>query len=91
MLVVQSRKQIITLKYQTLRKIILPLLIIINLQNKNTLCKNKKKKIVDQYDISNLVKNSNSNTKFGTLATKAEVAAEQNKIVELVKIVKLNC
>ena len=43
----------------------------------------KENKLVDQSDNSNLVKNSDLNTKIATLATKAEVKLEQDKIVKL--------
>ena len=59
-----------TLKYQKTREYTLLLLIIINLQ-------------VTYFDISNLVKNSGLSTKLATLATKAEIKAEQDKIVKL--------
>ena len=39
----------------------------------------KQNKLIDQSDISNLVKNSDLNS---TLATEAELKAEQNKIVK---------
>ena len=43
----------------------------------------KEKKLVDQSDISNLIKNSDLNTKLATLATKSQLKAEQDKIVKL--------
>ena len=43
----------------------------------------KEKELVDNSDISNLVKNSNLNTELGLLAAKAELKAEQDKIVKL--------
>ena len=42
-----------------------------------------KKKLVHKYDISNLVENSDLNTKLRIRATKAELKAEQDKIVKL--------
>ena len=39
----------------------------------------KEKEIVNKSDISNLVKNSDLNTKLSTLATKAELKVEANK------------
>ena len=47
------------------------------------ICKEKPKKLVSKSDISNLVKSSDLNTKFSILATKAELKAEQDKIVKL--------
>ena len=38
---------------------------------------------MNKSDISNQVKNSDLNTKLATLATKAELEAEQDKIVKL--------
>ena len=46
-----------------MRKNILPPLIIINLQKEILDAKIKEKKLVAQYDISNLVRNSDLNTK----------------------------
>ena len=43
----------------------------------------KQKELIDKSSISNLVKNSNLNTKLATLAIKAELKAEQDKIVKL--------
>ena len=45
----------------------------------------KQKELVSNYDISNLLKNSNLDQKIEMLATKAELKAVQNKIVKLVK------
>ena len=42
----------------------------------------KEKKLIDQWDIFNLVKNSDLNTKLSTLAIKAGLKAEQYKIVK---------
>ena len=42
-----------------------------------------KKKLVHKSDISNLVENSDLNTKLRIRATKAELKAEQYKIVKL--------
>ena len=42
-----------------------------------------KKKLVHKSDISNLIGNSDLNTKLGIRATKAELTAEQDKIVKL--------
>ena len=42
-----------------------------------------KKKLVHKSDISNLIENSDLNTKLGIRATKAELTAEQDKIVKL--------
>ena len=43
----------------------------------------KEKELVDKSNISNLVKNSDLNIKLQTLATKAFLKAEQDKIVKL--------
>ena len=43
----------------------------------------KQKELVSKSDISNLVKISDLNTKLPTLATKADLKAEQDKIVQL--------
>ena len=43
----------------------------------------KGEKLVDQSDIFNLVKDSDFNKKFATLAAKAKLKAEQYKIVKL--------
>ena len=43
----------------------------------------KEQGLVDKSNISNLVKNSNLNTKLAKLATKAELKVEQNKIVKV--------
>ena len=43
----------------------------------------KEKGLVDKFSVSNLVKNSDFNTKLVTLATKAELKAEQYKKVKL--------
>ena len=43
----------------------------------------KEKTLVDKFDISNLVKNSDLNTKLATPETKAQLKTEQDKIVEL--------
>ena len=40
------------------------------------------KGLIDKSDISNLVKNSDFNIKLTTLTTKAELKAEQEKIVK---------
>ena len=63
-----------TLKYQTLRKNSLLLLIIIFKWNIWT--KDKRKGLVDKSDIFNFVKNTGLRTKLATLATKAELKAE---------------
>ena len=39
--------------------------------------------MINESNISDLVRNSDLNTKFETLATKAELKADQDKIVEL--------
>ena len=57
------------LKYLKSRKSILLLLVKINLQE-STWDKHKKKELVNKSDVSNLVKNSELNTKLVTLATK---------------------
>ena len=44
--------------------------------------KRKEKELVDKSNISNLAKNSDSNTKLATLARKGELKAEQDKIVK---------
>ena len=61
-----SKRQIITLKYQKLRQIILLLLIIVNLQVKIREIIIKEKGLVDKSNISNLL-----STKIAKLATKA--------------------
>ena len=43
----------------------------------------KIKKVVGEYDISGLVNNTDLNTTLSTLATKAELKAEQDQIVKL--------
>ena len=43
----------------------------------------KEKKLVDQSDICNLVRNSDLSTKLATFVKKAELKAEQDKIVKL--------
>ena len=43
----------------------------------------KEKGLVDKSNISNLAKNFHLNAKLAKLATKAELKAEQNKIVKL--------
>ena len=64
-------------KISDIWKNILLLLIITNLQTKNWWKdKKKKKKLAGQFDIFNLVKNSDLNIKLETLATKAELKAE---------------
>ena len=47
------------------------------------LIQRKKKKLVNKSNVSDLVKNSDLNTKLATLGTKAELKAEQDKIVKL--------
>ena len=49
----------------------------------HTWCKDKTKQLVNKSEISNLVKNSDFNTKLATSATKVESKAEQDKIVKL--------
>ena len=46
--------------------------------------------LVNKFDFSNLLKNSDLSTKFKALATKAELKAEQDKIVNL-KALDLSC
>ena len=43
----------------------------------------KIKKVVGEYDISGLVNNTDLSTTLSTLATKAELKAEQDQIVKL--------
>ena len=43
----------------------------------------KQKELVNKSDISNLMKNFDLNIKLATLETKAELKAEQHKIVKL--------
>ena len=64
-----------TLKYKTLRKNILWLLIIIHLRVKYV------KYLMQRY-LHDLKNSSGLNTKLATLATKPELKAEQNKIVK---------
>ena len=76
----QSKNQIMTLKYNKLKENL------INADyNKFTseTLDAKIRKVVDEYDISGLVNNTDLNTTFSTLATKAELKAEQNQIVKL--------
>ena len=62
----------------------LQLLIVINLQDKEkTWCKDKENRLIDKSDISNIVTNSYLNKKLPTLATKAELKEEQDKIAQL--------
>ena len=42
----------------------------------------KQKELLHKSNISNLVKNPDLNTKLATLATRAELKAEQDKIVK---------
>ena len=44
----------------------------------------RQKELVNKSDISNLVKNSDLNTELVTLSSKAELKAEQDKIVKQV-------
>ena len=53
------------------------------IHKRNTWCKNKIKKLLDQSGISNLVKSSILSTKFSTLEAKAELTAKQDEIVKL--------
>ena len=70
------------LKYQTLREN--SLLLDYNKFTSDIIdAKIKQKELVDKPHISNLAKNSDLNTKLATLATKAELKEEQNKIVKL--------
>ena len=46
----------------------------------------KQKELVNKSDIFNLIRDSGLNTKLGTLATKAEFKAEQDKIKKLHKL-----
>ena len=43
----------------------------------------KEKELIDKSNISNLIKNSDFNRKLKTLATKAELKVEQEKIVKM--------
>ena len=43
----------------------------------------KEKGFIEKSNISNLIKNSDLNTKLATVAIKAELKAKQNKIVKL--------
>ena len=43
----------------------------------------KEKELIDKSNISNLIKNSDFNRKLKTLATKAELKVEQEKIVQM--------
>ena len=63
-----------TIKYQTLRQYI---------TTSDKLTSKKIKGLVDKSDISNLVKYFVLNTKLATLASKAELKEEQDKIVKL--------
>ena len=63
-----------TIKYQTLRQYI---------TTSDKLTSKKTKGLVDKSDISNLVKYFVLNTKLAILASKAELKAEQDKIVKL--------
>ena len=79
-LVKKKKRKIITLRYQTRGKIILPLLIIINLRMKYLMQKimqRMQKASVNKSNISNVVKNSDLNAKLAALATREELKAEQ--------------
>ena len=69
-----------TLIYQTLKTYILQLLITLNLLVTYLI---KQKELVNKSDISNCVKKSELNIKLVTLATKAELKAEQEQMVKL--------
>ena len=76
----QSKNQIMTLKYNKLKENL------INADyNKFTseTLDGKIKKVVGEYDISGLVNNTDLSTTLSTLATKAELKAEQDQIVKL--------
>ena len=49
----------------------------------NLMQRQRQKAFVNKSDFSNLIKNSVLNTKLATLATKAELKAEQDKTVKL--------
>ena len=50
----------------------------------------KKKELVNKSDISNLMKDFDLKIKHATLGTKAELKAEQNKIVKLQTVIYIN-
>ena len=70
-------------KYRTLRLYISAHLIIISLRMKY-LIQGQKSGLVKKSDISGFIDNSNLDKKIATLATKAELKSEQDKIIELV-------
>ena len=82
MLLVYSRKQIVTLNIRHWEKYFITF--DYNKVTKEILdAKIKEKELVDKFDISKLVKNSDLHARFKTLAKKAELEAEQDKIVKL--------
>ena len=48
----------------------------------------KQKQLVYKFDISNLIKNFDLNTKLKTIATKADLKAEQNKTAKVIFLEK---
>ena len=80
MLSIQPKKRILTQKYQTLNLNILPRLIIINLLVKHVM---KQKKSFDKFAFAVFINNTDFDKKVATLATKAELIAEQSKLVKI--------
>ena len=70
-------------KYLTLRKNILVLLIIINLQIKLTDEKIKGNELVKKADVSGFVNNSNLDNEIATVAAKEELKVQQDKMFKL--------
>ena len=70
-------------KYQTLNLNILLWLIGINLQVKTLNVKIKQKGLVDKSAISGFINNADLNKKVVTLAAKAELNAEEDKVIKL--------
>ena len=70
-------------KYQTLRKNILLLLIIINLLMIYLIRRWKKRKIVNESHISRFINNTDLDERITKIATTAELKAEQDKITKL--------
>ena len=70
-------------KYQTLRKNILLLLIIINLLMIYLIRRWKKRKIVNESHISRFINNTDLDERITKIATTPELKAEQDKITKL--------
>ena len=70
-------------------KTVLLLLVTINFTNDIRHAKVKEKKLVDQFDIFNLVENSDLNTKLATLTAKTEQKQSRIKPSNLIVLFKL--